>query len=77
MTRRFLVHKHPHVITATEIQIKDSTGVFDPVLRFGSLAEVIDHFSSSGASSHALDALRDSVNSTGMATLVFSDKAKP
>jgi hypothetical protein len=38
---RFLVHKHPHVITATEIQIKDSTGVFDPVLRFGSLAEVI------------------------------------
>ena len=71
-----MIHKHPHVITATEIQIKDSTGVFDPVLRFSSLDELVGHFTSLGASLEALDAARQNVSSTGMATLVFSEKPK-
>jgi hypothetical protein len=69
-----MIHKHPHVITATEIQIKDSTGVFDPVLRFRSLDELVGHFTALGASVEALNAARQNVNSTGMATLVFSEK---
>jgi hypothetical protein len=71
-----MIHKHPHVITATEIQIKDSTGVFDPILRFDSLDELVSHFTTLGASFEALNAARQNVNSTGMATLVFSEKPK-
>ena len=72
MTRRFLIHRHSHVITATEIQMKGSTGIVDSVLRFGSLDELVGHFRSLGASVEALDAARQSVDNTGMATLEFS-----
>lgn len=73
MTRRFLIHRHPHVITATEIQMKGSTGVVDSVLRFGSVDELVAHFRSLGASEEALEAARQSVDTTGLAMLVFSE----
>jgi len=70
MTRRFLIHRHPELITATEIQMKGSTGVVDSVLRFGTLDELVGHFQSLGASVAALDAARQSLDNIGMATLV-------
>jgi hypothetical protein len=66
-----MIHKHPHVITATEVQMKGSTGIVDTVLRFGSLDELIDHFKSLGAPLDALEAARHSVDTSGIATLVF------
>jgi hypothetical protein len=72
MTRRFLIHRHPHVITATEIQLKGSTGVVDTVMRFKTLDELVGHFRSLGAAAEDLDAARQSVDNTGMATLVVS-----
>jgi flagellar basal body P-ring protein FlgI len=76
MTRRFMIHKHPHVITATEIQVKGSTGIVDSVLRFNSLDELVGHFTGLGASVEDLKEILQNVNSTGMATLVFSEKPK-
>jgi hypothetical protein len=73
VTRRFLIHKHPHVITAVEIRLEDSTGVFDPARRFKSFEELVEHFSRLGASVTALEAARLTVDSTGMATLVFPE----
>ena len=75
MTRRFLIHRHPELITATEIQMKGSTGVVDSVLRFRSLDELVSHFRSLGASAEDLDAARQNVDKSGMATLVFSESA--
>jgi hypothetical protein len=72
MTRRFLIHRHPHVVTATEIQLKGSTGVVDTVLRFSTLDELVGHFRSLGAVAEDLDAARQNVDKTGMATLVVS-----
>jgi hypothetical protein len=69
--RQFLIQKHPHVITATEIRMKGSTGVVDLILRFGSLDELADHFKSLGAAPDALEAARQSIEAIGMATLTF------
>jgi len=69
-----MIHRHPHVITAMEIRIKDSTGVFDPVVRFTSMDELVGHFTNLGASLEALDAIQNSVKSTGVATIVFSER---
>ena len=76
MAKRFLIHKHPHVITATEIQMKGSTGVVDTVLRFQSLDELVAHFTSLGAPLEALSAVRQSVDATGMASLEFPGHQK-
>ena len=70
--RRFLIHKHPHVLTATEIQMKGSTGVVDSVLRFGSVDDLMGHFTSLGAPNNALEAARRSVETTRIASLEFS-----
>jgi hypothetical protein len=67
-----MIHRHPHVITATEIQIKGSTGIVDSVMRFRSLSEVVDHFTSLGVPVDALEAARQSLETIGMATLEFS-----
>ena len=76
MKRQFVIQRHPHVVTATEIQVKGSTGIGIDVLRFGSVDELIAHFAALGVSAHALDAARESVNSTGMASLEFSEGHK-
>ena len=76
MTRRFLIKKHPHVITATEIRVVQSQGVLDPIFRFQSVQELIHHFASLGVSAAALEAIQPSIEATGIASLVFFQKAE-
>jgi hypothetical protein len=74
MTRRYLIRKHPAVITATEIQIIGSQGVYDPVLRFKTLRELIEYFFLLGAPTESLEAVRPNFDATGMASLIFYQK---
>jgi hypothetical protein len=76
MTRRFLIKKHPHVITATEVRVVKSQGVLDPIFRFQSVQELTDYFASLGASAAALEAIPSSIEATGIASLVFFQKAE-
>jgi hypothetical protein len=71
MMKRFMIRKHPHVITATRIQKKDAATIFDPPLRFRSLTELIHHFATLGVPSYALEAAQESIDFTGKATLTF------
>jgi hypothetical protein len=71
MIKRFMIHQHPHVITATRIQKKGATTIFDPTLRFPSLTELVDHFAALGVPSYALEAAQESIDFTGKATLTF------
>jgi hypothetical protein len=77
MTKRFMINRHPHVITATEIQIKGSTGIFEPVLRFPTLDDLMRHFAELGVPAAALEAVREGVNSTRMVSLVFFEENTP
>jgi hypothetical protein len=76
MTRRFLIKKHPQVITATEVRIVKSQGVLDPIYRFQSVQELTVYFASLGASAAAIEAMQSSIESAGIASLVFFQKAE-
>ena len=69
MTKQFMIHKHPHVVTATEIRVKGSVGIVNTVLRFGSIEDLLDHFSRRGVPADVLETVRNNVDSTGMATI--------
>jgi hypothetical protein len=71
-----MIHTHPNVITATEIHLKGSTGIVDEVLRFGSLQEMLDYFNQRGVPASALETVRNSVDSTGTATLTLLEQPK-
>jgi hypothetical protein len=71
MMKRFMIRKHPLVITATRIQKKGATTIFDPTLRFRSLTELIHHFAALGVPSYALEATQERIDFTGKATLTF------
>ena len=69
--KRFVLHKHPHMITATRIHKKGATTIFDPTLRFRSVTELVDHFAALGVPCYALEAAQESIDFTGKATLIF------
>jgi hypothetical protein len=71
MMKRFMIHKHAHVITSTRIEKKGATSIFDATLRFRSLTELVDHFAALGVPSYALEAAQESIDFTGKATLTF------
>ena len=71
MMKRYMIHEHRHVITATRIQRKGGTNIFDPMLRFQSSAELVDHFTAQGVPYYALEAAQESLDFTGKATLTF------
>jgi hypothetical protein len=76
MMKRFMIYKHPHVITATSIQRKGATTILEPTLRFRSLSELVDHFAAQGVPSYALKAAQESIEFTGKATLTFFESSR-
>jgi hypothetical protein len=71
MERHFLIAKHGNVITATELNGSGSQATFAPVLRFASVPELIGHFTGLGVAAETLQAMGDTFQATGMASLEF------
>jgi hypothetical protein len=74
MMKRFMIHRHPNCITATQVQDKGATRVFDPMLRFRSLKDLVAHFTALGVPACALGAAQVRIDLTGKATLVFFER---
>ena len=74
--KRFIIYKHPHVITATSIQKKGTMTILEPMLRFRSLAEMVDYFAAQGVQSYALEVAQESIELTGKATLAFLESSR-
>jgi hypothetical protein len=71
MMKSFMIHRQPNCITATRVQNRAATRVFDPMLRFRSLNDLVAHFAALGVPACALEAAQVRVDLTGKATLVF------
>ena len=69
MHRRFIITRKSDFITAAELARGGSEETFAPVLRFRSISELTNHFSSIGASAEALPVVQETVASHGVATL--------
>jgi len=69
--RRFIIHRQPHAIVATEVRINGWTDSFDPKLRFRSVDDWVDHFAALGVPACTLAAAQKSFEATGKATFIF------